>query len=105
MCVCACVCVCVCARTTVWKQEWSWVRKCGLSSWASTLFSTMVHSTSSSWITTSFFRILMAYKMSESFISANITYTHTHTHRKRERGQCVEARNTVCINLCTLYSQ
>lgn len=60
-------------RTTVWKQECSCVRKGGLSFWAKTLFSTIVHSTSSSWITTSFFRILMAYSSSVDFISANIT--------------------------------
>lgn len=52
------------------------MRKGGLSLWANTLFSTMVHSTSSSWITTSFFRILMAYSSSVDFISASITCRH-----------------------------
>lgn len=69
-------------HTTVWKQEWSCVRKGGLSLWANTLFSTIVHSTSSSWITTSFFRILMAYSSSVDFISASITCRH-----REGRGQ------------------
>lgn len=69
-------------RTTVWKQEWSCVRKGGLSCKARTLFSTMVHSTSSSWITTSFFNILTAYSSSESFRSASITCSHTHIHKQ-----------------------
>lgn len=60
--------------TMVWKQECSCVRKGGFPARASTLFSTMVHSTSSSWITTSFFRILMAYSSSVPFLSASITW-------------------------------
>ena len=35
--------------TMVWKQEWSWTRKGGLSAMARTRFSTIVQSTSSSW--------------------------------------------------------
>lgn len=60
--------------TTVWKQECSCVRNGGLSSKASTRFSTMVHSTSSSWITTSFFRILTAYSSSVPFRSESMTW-------------------------------
>lgn len=60
--------------TTVWKHEWRCVRKGGLSCRARTLFSTIVHSTSSSWITTSFFRILTAYSSSVAFISTSMTY-------------------------------
>ena len=58
----------------VWKHECSWVRKGGFPDRARTLFSTMVHSTSSSWITTSFFKIFMAYNSSVPFLSANITW-------------------------------
>ena len=35
--------------TIVWKQEWSWTRNGGLRAIANTLFSTIVHSMSSSW--------------------------------------------------------
>lgn len=63
--------------TTVWKHECSCVRKGGLSCCARTLFSTMVHSTSSSWITTSFFRIFIAYSSSVAFISASMTFRGT----------------------------
>lgn len=76
-------------HTTVWKQEWSAVRKGGLSLWAKTLFSTIVHSTSSSWITTSFFRILMAYSSSVDFISASITcgwWRHNETNYQAFSG-------------------
>ena len=38
-----------CSLTIVWKQEWSWTRNGGLSAIASTRFSTIVHSMSSSW--------------------------------------------------------
>ena len=51
-------------RTMVWKQEWSCTRKGGLAASASTRFSIMVHSTSSSCMMMSFFRILMAYNSS-----------------------------------------
>ncbi|TNN42851.1 hypothetical protein EYF80_046964 [Liparis tanakae] len=64
----------------VWKHECRYVRKGGLSCWARTLFSTMVHSTSSSWITTSFFRIFIAYSSSVAFISASMTF-RTHLTR------------------------
>ena len=60
--------------TTVWKHEWRWTRKGGFPDRASTLFSTMVHSTSSSWMIMSFLRILIAYNSSEPFLSANITW-------------------------------
>lgn len=74
--------------TTVWKQEWSCVRKGGLSLSANTLFSTIVHSTSSSWITTSFFRIFMAYSSSVDFISANITciWQRRHTQEVKKKS-------------------
>lgn len=72
------------------------MRKGGLSLWAKTLFSTIVHSTSSSWITTSFFRILMAYSSSVDFISASITcgrrktqWVKGHYERKRLMNFCV----------------
>lgn len=59
--------------TMVWKQECSCTRNGGLLERAKTRFSIMVHSTSSSWIMTSFFRILMAYSSSVPLRSANIT--------------------------------
>jgi len=60
-------------RTIVWKQECSWTKKGGLFDSASTRFSTIVHSTSSSWIMISFFKILMAYSSSVPFLSASKT--------------------------------
>lgn len=74
------------SRTTVWKQEWSCVRNGGLSCSASTRFSTMVHSTSSSWITTSFFRILIAYSSSVPFLSASITCRKEKGRRENPPG-------------------
>lgn len=60
--------------TLVWKEQYRCVRK-GLSqARASTLFSTMVHSTSSSISTTSFFRALMAKYSLCPFSSANSTW-------------------------------
>ena len=59
--------------TMVWKQECSWVRKGGFPGRASTRFSTIVHSTSSSWMTTSFFRIFTAYSSSVPFRSESMT--------------------------------
>ncbi len=76
--------------TTVWKHEWSCVRKGGLSCWARTLFSTMVHSTSSSWITTSFFRIFIAYSSSVAFISASMTFRGT------DKGEKIISIDTNC---------
>ena len=57
----------------VWKHEWSWTRKGGFCARASTLFSIIAQSISSSWIIISFFRILIAYSSSVPFLSANIT--------------------------------
>lgn len=59
------------------------MRKGGLSLRAKTLFSTIVHSTSSSWITTSFFRIFIAYSSSVDFISASITCNGGETPRAK----------------------
>lgn len=59
--------------TIVWKQEWSWTKNGGLFDRASTRFSTMVHSTSSSCMMMSFFKIFIAYSSSVPFLSANIT--------------------------------
>lgn len=50
------------------------MRKGGFPGSASTRFSTIVHSTSSSWITTSFFRILTAYSSSVPFRSESMTW-------------------------------
>lgn len=72
---------CVCGfYTIVWKHECSWVRKGGFPESARTLFSTMVHSTSSSWITTSFFKIFTAYSSSVPLRSASITWKHEALH-------------------------
>ena len=60
--------------TTVWKQEWRWTRKGGFPESAKTLFSIMVHSTSSSWMMTSFLRILIANNSEVPFRSANMTF-------------------------------
>ena len=75
--------------TTDWKQEWSLTRKGGFPDRASTLFSTIVHSTSSSchyypqirsysscftWIMMSFFRIFTANSSSDPFLSASNTF-------------------------------
>lgn len=46
--------------TIVWKQECKYTRNGGFLGSASTRFSAMVHSTSSSWTTTSFFKIFTA---------------------------------------------
>lgn len=46
--------------TMVWKHECNWTRNGGLLGRARTRFSIIVHSTSSSWMITSFFKILMA---------------------------------------------
>lgn len=67
--------------TMLWKVECSCVKNGGFPANANTLFSTMVHSTSSSWITTSFFRIFIAYRSSVPLRSASITYS------EEERGQ------------------
>lgn len=61
------------SRSIVWKQECNWTRNGGLLDRANTRFSTIVHSTSSSWMMMSFFRILMAYSSSVPLRSANIT--------------------------------
>uniref|UniRef100_A0A182UYB0 Uncharacterized protein n=1 Tax=Anopheles merus TaxID=30066 RepID=A0A182UYB0_ANOME len=57
----------------VWKQECSCTRNGGLLDRARTRFSTIVHSTSSSWMMMSFFRILIAYSSSVPLRSASIT--------------------------------
>ncbi len=77
----------------VWKVECSCVKNGGFPDSANTLFSTMVHSTSSSWITTSFFRIFTAYKSSVPLRSASITY------REEKRGKM---GNTGKVNLWTI---
>jgi len=59
--------------TIVWKQECNWTRKGGFSPSARTRFSIMVHSTSSSWMITSFLSILMAYNSSLPLRSASKT--------------------------------
>jgi len=59
--------------TLVWKQECSWVRKLGLLDSARTRFSIIVHSTSSSWTMTSFFKTLTANIWSVPFSSASRT--------------------------------
>ena len=61
-------------RTIVWKQECSCTRKGGLLDMARTRFSIIVHSTSSSWMITSFFRILMAYNSSVPLRSDSTTW-------------------------------
>lgn len=58
----------------VWKQECNWTKNGGLDDNAKTRFSTIVHSTSSSWIIISFFRILIAYSSSVPFLSASRTW-------------------------------
>lgn len=60
-------------RTMVWKQEWSCTRNGGLLLSASTRFSTIVHSTSSSCMMISFLSILIAYNSSVPLRSASIT--------------------------------
>ena len=62
------------------------MRKGGFPERARTLFSTMVHSTSSSWITTSFFKILIAYNSSAPFRSASITWGREEGERGRGGG-------------------
>ncbi len=62
--------------TIVWKQECSWTRNGGFWDKANTLFSTMVHSTSSSWMIISFLRILIANRSSVPLRSASITCTN-----------------------------
>lgn len=66
---------CYMSLTIVWKHEWSWTKNGGFCDSASTRFSTIVHSTSSSWMIMSFLRIFMANKSSVPFRSANITYS------------------------------
>lgn len=61
--------------TSVWKQECSWVRNGGFSGRARTRFSIIVHSTSSSWTMTSFFKTLIAKISSVPLRSASKTYT------------------------------
>ena len=60
--------------TMVWKHEWRWTRKGGFWAIAKTLFSTITHSMSSSWMMTSFFNTLIAYNSSVPFRSASITW-------------------------------
>ncbi|KYN19936.1 hypothetical protein ALC57_07705, partial [Trachymyrmex cornetzi] len=55
------------------KQECNCTKKGGLLESASTRFSTIVHSTSSSCIMMSFFKIFMAYSSSVPFLSASKT--------------------------------
>ena len=59
--------------TLVWKHECKEVKNGWLADNAKMRFSVMVHSTSSSWMMTSFLRTLMAKTSSVSLFSANIT--------------------------------
>jgi len=68
--------------TMVWKQEWRATRKGGRPCIARTRFSIIVQSTSSSWIITSFLRILIAYSSSVPFRSASITCPVIITHHQ-----------------------
>ena len=58
----------------VWKHECNETRNGGFSGRARTRFSVIVHSTSSSWIITSFFRILMANSSFVTLCSPNKTW-------------------------------
>ena len=82
--------------TMVWKQECRATRKGGFPAMASTRFSIMVHSTSSSWMITSFLRILIAYSSSVPFRSANTTWTRT---LKSYIYSTVDTLNIVSINV------
>ena len=57
----------------VWKQEWRPVRKGGFFCIANTFRSFRVHSTSSSWMIKSFFKLLMAYTSRVPLCSARNT--------------------------------
>ena len=79
--------------TLVWKHECSAVRNGCLADNARIRFSVMVHSTSSSWIITSFFSTLMAYTSSVPFLSASIT---CHNHKSlRYYFMAVPATKTI----------
>lgn len=90
--------------TTVWKHECSCVRKGGFSCWARTLFSTIVHSTSSSWITTSFFKIFIAYSSSVVLISASMTLTDTDRGNDNGWKSTIQLSFLVPLVLCFVTS-
>ena len=78
------------SRSMVWKQECSCTKNGGLLDNAKTRFSTIVHSTSSSCIMMSFFKILMAYSSSVPFLSANITLNTTPVmYMTRSKRTCI----------------
>lgn len=80
--------------TMVWKHECSWTRNGGLLARARTLFSIMVHSTSSSWMMMSFFRILMAYSSSVPCGDTHTRYRNTRDVRLSVAKRTEEGKET-----------
>uniref|UniRef100_A0A182JI04 Uncharacterized protein n=1 Tax=Anopheles atroparvus TaxID=41427 RepID=A0A182JI04_ANOAO len=87
----------------VWKQECSCTRNGGLVESARTRFSTIVHSTSSSWMMMSFFRILIAYSSSVPLRSASITLPNEPLPRTIRKLKSV-ARMTSFLDMLCAWS-